>query len=118
MGRLGILLFASPVQHRSAETAVGVAGAAAHRGHRVTVFLLADAVYCSSRALLSAPEESVVHRFARLPSSVELINCSTCARFRGLNDEALVPNARNGTLEDLVDLLGSSDRFLALTGET
>lgn len=118
MGRLGILLFASPIQHRVVETAARLADASARRGHTVSVFLLADAVYCTSRVLLSSPGESVVHAFAALPSSVVLINCSTCARFRGLPDDALLPNARNGTLEDLVELVGNSDRFLALTGET
>ncbi len=117
-GHLGILLFTSPVQHRSVETAVSLAEAATAQGHRVTLFLLADAVYCSSRALLGAPEESVLHRIARLPSAAELVNCGTCARFRGLDDGALIPNARNGTLEDLTELLRSADRFLAFTGET
>ena len=117
MGRLGMLLFASPVQHRIVETAVDLAAAAARQGHSVTMFLLADGVYCSSRALLSAPEESVLHRIAGLPASVELVNCGTCARFRGLDEDALLPHARNGTLEDLVDLLSDCDRFLGLTGE-
>jgi sulfur relay (sulfurtransferase) complex TusBCD TusD component (DsrE family) len=117
MGHLGILLFASPVQHRMAETAVGLANAAGLGGHRVTVFLLWDAVYCTSRTLAEADAEGVVHRFATLPPSVGLVNCSTCARFRGLDDDGIIENARNGTLEDLVELFGSSDRFLALTGD-
>ena len=117
MGLLGVLLFSSPVQHRTAETAVGLAEGAARAGHSVRLFLLGDAVYCSSRALAEADAEGVVHRFARLPPSVTIVNCTTCARFRGLDDRALVANARNGTLEDLVDLLTTSDRFLALTGD-
>jgi uncharacterized protein involved in oxidation of intracellular sulfur len=118
MGRLGILLFASPVQHRMANTALALADAAGRHGHGVTVFFLGDAVYCTSRALAAADAEGVAHRFAGLPSSVDLVNCSTCARFRGLDDDALIENARNGTLEDLVELFGASDRFLALTGES
>ncbi|HLY77379.1 MAG TPA: DsrE family protein [Thermoplasmata archaeon] len=117
MGQLGILLFASPVQHRMPATAADLAEAASRGGHVVTVFLLGDAVYCTSRALSEADPDGVAHRFAGLPRSVVLVNCSTCARFRGLRDEGLIDNARNGTLEDLVDLLGSSDRFLALTGD-
>jgi sulfur relay (sulfurtransferase) complex TusBCD TusD component (DsrE family) len=117
MGHLGILLFASPVQHRTADTGASLAEAAGRLGHRVTVFLLGDAVYCTSRALAAADAEGVVHRFATLPPSVTLINCSTCARFRGLDEAGLVGNARNGTLEDLVELLENSDRFLALTGD-
>ncbi len=117
MGRLGLLLFSSPVQHRGVETAIGLAEAANRLGHAVSVFFLADAVYATSRALLSAPEETVVHRIARLPSSVELTNCSTCARFRGLGDGDVLPNARNGTLEDLVEMIDRSDRFIAFTGE-
>jgi sulfur relay (sulfurtransferase) complex TusBCD TusD component (DsrE family) len=118
MGHLGILLFASPVQHRSADTAVQLAEAAGRLGHQVTVFFLGDAVYCTSRALAAANAEGVVHRFAGLPPSIALVNCSTCARFRGLDDDAIIPNARNGTLEDLVELFGNSDRFLALTGDS
>jgi sulfur relay (sulfurtransferase) complex TusBCD TusD component (DsrE family) len=117
MGDLGILLFASPVQHRAADTGVSLADAAGRLGHRVTVFLLGDAVYCTSRSLARADEEGVVHRFATLPPSVSLVNCSTCARFRGLDDDGLIGNARNGTLEDLVELLGRTDRFLALTAD-
>ncbi len=117
MGQLGILVFVSPVQHRLTETAAGLAEAAVRAGHSVTVFFLADGVHCTSRDYLDAPEDTVVHRFARLGPKVELVNCGTCARFRGLDDTTLVPNARNGTLEDLVDLLGKSDRFLSFTGE-
>jgi sulfur relay (sulfurtransferase) complex TusBCD TusD component (DsrE family) len=117
MARLGILLFAAPVQHRMAETAVGLAEGASRHGHAVTVFFLGDAVYCTSRALEAGDREGVVHRFARLPSSVSLVNCSTCARSRGLRDDGLIGNARNGTLEDLIDLFGTADRFLALTGD-
>jgi sulfur relay (sulfurtransferase) complex TusBCD TusD component (DsrE family) len=118
MGHLGILLLASPLQHRMAETAASVAEAAGRGGHRVTIFLLGDAVYCSSQRRAEADPEGIVHRFAGLPSSVALINCSTCARFRGLPDDALIGNAHNGTLEDLVELLRSSDRFLALTADS
>jgi sulfur relay (sulfurtransferase) complex TusBCD TusD component (DsrE family) len=118
MGHLGILLFASPVQHRTAETAAALAEAADRGGHTSTIFLLGDAVYATSRTLADSDAEGVGRRFAGLPRSVALVNCSTCARFRGLADDALIPNARNGTLEDLVDLLGNSDRFLALTGDS
>ena len=118
MGHLGMLVFVSPVQHRVPETAVALAESAVRSGHSVRVFFLADGVQCTSRAYLSAPEETVVHRFARLGPRAELVNCGTCARFRGLDDTTLIPNARNGTLEDLVDLLGKSDRFLSFTGET
>ncbi len=117
MGRLGLLLLCSPVQHRSVETAVGLAEAAARLGHSVSLFFLGDAVYATSRALLSAPDETVVHRIAKLPPSVERVNCSTCARFRGLGDGALIPRARNGTLEDLVEILDTSDTFLSFTEE-
>lgn len=118
MGHLAILLFASPVQHRMAHTAADLADAAGRQGHHVSIFLLGDAVYCTALALERGDPEGVVHRFAGLPASVALVNCSTCARFRGLDDEALIRNARNGTLEDLVELLKDSDRFLALTEDS
>ena len=118
MGHLGILVFVAPVQHRAAETAASLAEAAIRSGHSVTAFFLADGVLCTSRAYLDAPEETVVHRFARLGPRAELVNCGTCARFRGVGDASLVPNARNGTLEDLAELLEKCDRFLSFTGET
>ncbi len=112
MGHLGVLVFSSPLQRRSATMAAETIEAAVRLGHSVSAFFLADGVYCTSRAHLAAPEETVVHRLARLPSSVALVNCGTCARFRGLDDTTVLPNARNGSLEDLVDSLGGTDRFL------
>ncbi len=117
MGELGILLFLSPFQHRAPETAVRLAQAAVHEGHRVTVFFLGDGVYNTSRALADANPDSVVRRFADLPPDVRLVNCTTCARARGLVDAALVPRAENGTLEDLSDLLLSAYRFVTMTQE-
>lgn len=117
MSTLGILLFTSPIQHRGSEVAAGLAESAAELGHRVRIFCLGDGVLNTSQRMAEQGPDSVVYRLARLPSSVSLVNCTTCARFRGLGDEALIPNARNGTLEDLVELLGSSDRFLTLSGE-
>ena len=118
MGHLGILDFVYPVQHRAADVAASLAEAAVRAGHSVTLFFLADGVHCTSRAFLDAPEETVVHRFSRLGPHAALVNCGTCARFRGMDDAALVPNARNGTLEDLAELLAGCDRFLSFTGET
>ena len=117
MGHLGILLFVSPIQHRSPEIAAGLARAAAEGGHSTTIFFLGDGVYNTSRAMASAELSTVVTRFAELPASVQLINCSTCARFRGLLEGAILPNARNGTLEDLSELLSSADRFLTFAQE-
>ena len=117
MGELGILLFLSPFQHRAPESAVRLAQAAVHEGQRVSFFFLGDGVYNTSRALAEASPDSVVQRFAALPPEVQLTNCSTCARARGLTDETIVPRARNGTLEDLSDLLLSADRFLTFAQE-
>lgn len=118
MGHLGFLVFVSPVQHRSVDTAASLSESALRAGHRVSLFFLADGVHCTNRSYLDAPEATVVHRFARLGPQAELINCGTCARFRGLGDASLLPNARNGTLEELVELLERADRFVAFTGET
>ncbi len=117
MGHLGLLVFSSPVQHRAPAIAAGLAEAAVAEGHSATVFFLGDGVYATSRALGQADPDGVVARLARLGSAVRLVNCATCARFRGLGDHDLLPNARNGTLEDLVDLLAQADRFLALDRE-
>jgi sulfur relay (sulfurtransferase) complex TusBCD TusD component (DsrE family) len=54
---------------------------------------------------------------AELPSEVQRINCSTCARARGLSEDKLTSHVRNGTLEDLSELLLSADRFLTFAQE-
>ncbi len=117
MGRLGLLVFASPVQHRTPAIAAGLAEAAAAEGHVTTVFCLGDGVLVTSRVIAESDAEGPGARFARLAPGVSLVNCSTCAKFRGLGDGDLISNARNGTLEDLVDLLHRSDRFVALDRE-
>ncbi len=117
MGRLGILLFTSPVQHRASETVYGIAAAAADAGHDVGVFCLGDGVYNTSRAIAAASEESPVRRLASLGGRIGLVSCTTCARFRGLTEPDLIANARLGTLEDLTDLLARADRFLTFSAE-
>ncbi len=117
MGRLGILVFSSPVQHRAPSVAVGLAEAAVAQGHAATIFCLGDGVLLSSRGIAQNDPEGPGARLARLSASAEVVNCSTCAKFRGLGDLDLIPNARNGTLEDLVELLDRSDRFVALDRE-
>lgn len=117
MGQLGILVFSSPVQHRAPGVAAGLAEAAVALGHAATVFCLGDGVLLSSRSIAQNDSEGPGARLARLSKGVELVNCSTCAKFRGLGDLDLIPNARNGTLEDLVELLDRSDRFVALDRE-
>ncbi len=117
MGELGILVFLSPFQHRGPESAARLAEAAVREGHRVSLFFLGDGVYNTSRALAEANPDSVVRRMAELPSEVQRINCSTCARARGLSEDKLTSHVRNGTLEDLSDLLLSADRFLTFAQE-
>jgi len=117
VAHLGLLLFVSPIQHRAPVLASIFARAASAEGHRVTFFLLGDGVYNSSRALAESSPENPVRLLAELPDSVTMINCSTCARFRGLEDADLLPRARNGTLEDLTDLLEQTDRFLTFAQE-
>ena len=117
MGTLGMLLFVSPVQHRWPEVAAGLAEAAAAEGHRVRVFCLGDGVYNTSRRMADPATETVVHRFAALAGKASFVNCSTCARFRGVDDGSLIANAKNGTLEDLIDLISGSDRLLSFTQE-
>lgn len=117
MSTLGILLFTSPVQHRASDTAAGIAAAAIDLGHEVEIFCLGDGVYNASRRLLLPGERSAVAAFADLGARLRLVNCSTCARFRGVDDASLLPNARNGTLEDLSELLRRADRFLTFSAE-
>ncbi len=117
MGRLGILLFTSPVQHRASETVAGIAGAAADAGHEVRIFCLGDGVYNTSRAIAAVSDDNPVRRLAALGPRADLVSCTTCARFRGLAEGDLVPNGRLGTLEDLSELLAGSDRFLTFSTE-
>ena len=117
MGRLGLLVFASPLQHRTPVIAAGLAEAASAQGHLTTVFFLGDGVLVPRRAVAAAEPTGPSARLAALGAKIELVNCSTCARLRGVGDADLVANARNGTLEDLVDLLRGSDRFVTLGQE-
>lgn len=117
MGRLGLLVVASPLQHRAPAIAAGLAEAAVAQGHAATVFFLGDGVLTSRRAVAAADASGPSARLARLGTAVELINCSTCAMLRGVTEADLVANARNGTLEDLVELLERADRFLPLGQE-
>lgn len=90
-----------------------LAKAAARKGARVEVFLMADAVFCA-KAGQKVPEgyynlELMVKSAAR---SGRVLLCGTCMDARALADTELVEGARRGTLDELAELTVAADKVL------
>lgn len=80
---------------------------------KVTVFLMADAVFCA-KAGQDTPQgfynlERMLKPVARRGA---IVLCGSCMAARGLKDEELVEGARRGTLAELTQLTLDADRVL------
>jgi sulfur relay (sulfurtransferase) complex TusBCD TusD component (DsrE family) len=122
-GRLGgckrlnvaVLIFSSPVQHRNTEHALDVIRLLVEQGGSVNVFLLGDGVYNSQRKIADSGVDNAASSLSQL--RVTVVNCSTCARLRGIVEEDLIGGAKNGSLEDLVEFVENADIVLSFTEE-
>ncbi len=115
--KIGILLLTGPYQHEAADTAYHFAKAALARGHEVLgVFLYTDGVYNANRHMASPGHRNLAHMFSELGASTRVVACGTCARFRGLNKDALAPGTSMGGMGALVKMLQDCDRFLVFGG--
>lgn len=111
--KVAILLFTSPVQHENSEHVLQVAHALRAAGNQVRIFLLGDGVYNASKSLVPESVETVVTRIR--DEGFDMTACTTCATYRGV--DKVLPGARLGTLEDLVDMADDCDVFLNFTWE-
>jgi uncharacterized protein involved in oxidation of intracellular sulfur len=79
----------------------------------VTVFLMADAVFCA-KASQKVPQgyynlELMVKSVTR---TGEVLLCGTCMDARGLTDDELVEGAKRSTMDDLASRTVAADRVL------
>jgi len=106
---LHFLLVASSETSPTLDSALGVAAAAARRGHEVTVFFYMGGVHLlkASRALSRLTDPSM--------RGVRLLACRTSAKERGIDSEAGLPERTEmSSLSELVELLDRCDRALFL----
>ncbi len=80
---------------------------------RVTVFLLADAVFCANRGQ-KVPQgfynmELMLKSVAR---KGEVLLCDTCMDARGITDENVVESAKRSTMKELAEHTLAADKVL------
>lgn len=113
--RAAVLIFSSPVQHKNTEHALEVIRLLVEQGGNVSVFLLGDGVYNSLRKIAVSGVDNAASSLSQL--GVTVVNCSTCARLRGIAEGDLIAGAKNGSLDDLVEFVEGADVVLSFTEE-
>ena len=90
-----------------------LARALAGKGAEVTIFLMADAVFCAKAGQKVPPGyynlELMVKSVTR---KGEVLLCGTCMDARGLTDEELVEGAKRSTMDELAARTVAADRVL------
>jgi uncharacterized protein involved in oxidation of intracellular sulfur len=91
-----------------------LARALAGKGDEITLFLMADAVFCA-KAGQKVPQgyynlELMVKSVSR---KGEVLLCGSCMDARGLTDEELVEGAKRSTMDELAARTIAADRVLA-----
>lgn len=85
------------------------------KSNAIRVFLLGDGVTCALATLSPAhadynPQEMLRQLAAR---SVTIGACRTCLEARGIGDQMLIPEAKRGTMDDLVAWTEDAEKVLS-----
>jgi uncharacterized protein involved in oxidation of intracellular sulfur len=104
----------APYGNERAYNALRLAGAlAGQEGHRVRVFLMADAVACAKSGQ-KVPEGyyNVQLMLGKLMRKGEVALCGTCMDARGLGEGDILEGARRSTLTELAEWTAQADKVL------
>jgi tRNA 2-thiouridine synthesizing protein D len=115
--KIGIMLLTGPYQQEGADSAYHFASAALARGHEVLgIFLYTDAVNNVNARIDSPGSRNLAKMFSELGATVRIVACGTCAKFRGVTKDMLVPNSALGGMGALVKMITDCDRFVVFGG--
>jgi len=83
------------------------------RGDSVTIFFFEDGIMNLIKDIKSPQERNISLMMNDLGErGVKLTACGTCAKFRGVNKEAIIDKATLSGLATLSKIVRESDRFL------
>ena len=79
----------------------------------VSVFLMADAVFCA-KAGQKTPDGyySLERMIQGVIRSADIVLCGTCMDARGISDDELIAGTRRGTMPQLAELSLAADKVL------
>jgi len=109
-----LILNEAPYGNERAYNGLRLAGALANKdGHRVRVFLMADAVGCAKNGQ-KVPEGyySIQLMLGKVLRKGDVGLCGTCMDARGMAEGEMVEGAKRSTLAQLADWTAEADRVL------
>lgn len=115
MGSMLFILNAAPYGSEHTYNGLRLAGALAKRAeHQVRVFLMGDAASAAHRnQKVPAGYYSVEAMLGNVARHGGLVAaCGTCMDARGISNEQLADGCKRGSLEELADWSGLSDKIL------
>lgn len=117
MAKIAVLILTSPIQFQNSDTAIRFIGAAADKGHKVTVMAIGDGVYNDLKSILQSdvPLPSAKIKDLIEMRAVRFINCSPCIQARGLRSEDFLQGSEVDGTSTIVDVISEADRTIAFT---
>jgi uncharacterized protein involved in oxidation of intracellular sulfur len=83
------------------------------RNDELTVFLLADAVFCAHSGQKTPDGYYNIERMLKgIGAGGRVLVCGTCMEARGLSDDGLVRGAARSTMAELAQATAEADRVL------
>ncbi|MDD3626373.1 MAG: DsrE family protein [bacterium] len=110
---VGILLRTGPYSYENADVVYHLSKALLKRGDNVTIFLFEDGIMNIVKDIKSPQERNIALMMKEIAAvGVKITACGTCAKFRGVNKEAIIENATLSGLATMSKIIKESDRFL------
>ena len=111
--RILFILNESPYGSERSFNALRLAKTLAVGGANISIFLMADAVYCAKNAQdVTTGHFNIGQMLENLLQSSEILLCSTCMDARGLTDEDVIDGAARSSMKTLAQLTQDADKVL------
>jgi uncharacterized protein involved in oxidation of intracellular sulfur len=104
----------SPHGHQRAYNGLRLAAALARKA-TLRVFLLGDGVVCGLAGLTPANADYNPQELLRMiaATGAAMAACGTCLEARGISPDALIPEVRRGTMDELVAWIEESGQVIS-----
>jgi tRNA 2-thiouridine synthesizing protein D len=112
--KIGVMVLEGPYQHQAVDSAYHFIQAALARGHEIVgVFMYTDAVNNVNKFINPPGERNIARQLDELGrQGIDIVACTACSKFRGMQPNLKVENARLSGLGSLAQYLQDADRFI------
>ncbi|MGB9679998.1 MAG: DsrE/DsrF/TusD sulfur relay family protein [Thermoanaerobacteraceae bacterium] len=113
---IGIQLNVPPYTNEDMDTSIHLAEALLKKGHKVSIFLFADAVLAANKLVRPMrTDRNIPEKFKELAEKgVEIHICGLCAQYRGITADMKIDNSDFSGVPEMASLIYKSDKYINL----